>query len=116
MPLHFLSIADSTRADAVLRRLLQHNIGGWALTGGVAIGLHSAAAGMEPNGRSLNDLDFVTERFEEIPATLAKDFLFRHVHSGQQAGGTMMQLVDVDARLRIDVFRAVGGTFKRASR
>jgi len=27
----------------------------------------------------------------------------------------MMQLVDVDAGLRIDVFRAVGGTFKRAS-
>jgi hypothetical protein len=27
----------------------------------------------------------------------------------------MMQLVDVDAQLRIDVFRAVGVTFKRAS-
>jgi len=26
----------------------------------------------------------------------------------------MMQLVDVDAQLRIDGFRAVGGTFKRA--
>src|SRR5215472_2561209 len=111
---HFLSIADLTRADAVLRRLVQHNIDGWALTGGLAVGLHSVAAG-EPNGRSLNDLDFVTERFEEIPETLAKDFLFRHVHPGQQSGGTMMQLVDVDAQLRIDVFRAVGGTLKRAS-
>ena len=28
----------------------------------------------------------------------------------------MMQLVDVDSHLRIDVFRAVGGTFKRAKR
>ena len=61
---------------------------------------------MEPNARSLNDLDFVVERFEEIPETLGKDFLFRHVHPGQKRGGTMMQLVDVDAQLRIDVFRA----------
>jgi hypothetical protein len=113
---HFLSIADSTRADAVLRRLAGHNIDGWALTGGVAVGLHSAASGTEPHGRSLNDLDFVTERFEAIPETLGRDFLFRHVHPYQQPGGTMMQLVDADARLRIDVFRAVGGTFKRASR
>lgn len=112
---HFLSIADLTRADAVLRRLVQHNIDGWALTGGLAVGLHSVATGMEPNGRSLNDLDFVTERFEEIPETLGKDFLFRHVHPGQQPGGTMMQLVDVDAQLRIDVFRAIGATLKRAS-
>ena len=112
---HFLSIANSTRADAVLRRLVQHNVHGWALTGGLAAGLHSVAAGMEPKERPLNDLDFVTERFEEIPETLAADFLFRHVHPGQQSGGTMMQLVDVDAQLRIDVFRAVGGTLKRAS-
>ncbi len=115
MPQQLFSIADSTRADAVLRRLVQHNIDGWALTGGLAVGLHSVAAGMEPGGRSLNDLDFVTERFEKIPETLAKDFLFRHVHPRQQWGGIMMQLVDVDAHLRIDVFRAVGETFKRAS-
>ena len=54
---HFLSIADLTRVDAVLGRLLQHNIDGWALTGGLALGLHSVATGSEPNGRSLNDLD-----------------------------------------------------------
>jgi hypothetical protein len=111
---HFLSTAESTRADAVLRRLIQHKISGWALTGGLAVGLRSAAASMQPSRRSLNDLDFVIERFEEIPETLANDFLFRHVHPCEQSGGTMMQLVDVDAQLRIDVFRAVGGTFKRA--
>ena len=111
----FLSAADLTRADAVLRRLVMHNIDSWALTGGLAVALHSVAAGIEPNSRPLNDLDFVTERFEEIPETLGKDFLFRHVHPGQQPGGTMMQLVDVDAQLRIDVFRAVGATFKRTS-
>jgi hypothetical protein len=115
MPQQFFSIADSTRAEAVLRRLVLHKIKGWAVTGGLAVGLHSVAARMEPIGRSLSDLDFVTERFEEIPETLARDFLFRHVHPRQQSGGTMMQLVDVDAQLRIDVFRAVGETFKRAS-
>src|SRR5215472_7664083 len=113
---HFLSNADLTRSVAVLRRLVQHNIEGSALTGGLAVGLHSVATGMEPTGRSLNDLDFVTARFDKTPETLGRDFLFRHVHPGQQPGGTMMQLVDVDAQLRIDVFRAVGGTFKRASR
>jgi len=76
MPQQFLSIADSTRADAVLRRLVQHNIDGWGLTGGLAAGLHSAGAGMDSNGRSLNDLDFVTERFEEIPETLQRTSSF----------------------------------------
>jgi hypothetical protein len=95
--------------------LVQHKIEGWALTGGLALGLHSIVTGMEPNRRPLNDLDFVAERFEDIPETLGEDFLFRHVHPGQQPGGTMIQLVDVDAQLRIDVFRAVGGTFKRAN-
>src|SRR5262249_38045162 len=70
---------------------------------------------MEPIGRSLSDLDFVAEQFEKIPETLASDFLFRHVHPRQPTGGIMMQLVDVDAQLRIDVFSAVGETFKRAS-
>ncbi len=46
-PKQFLSIADSTRADAVLRRLVQHNIDGWGLTGGLAAGLHSVGAGMD---------------------------------------------------------------------
>jgi len=51
MPQHFLSIADSTRADAVLRRLIQHNINGWALTGGLAVSVknfwQSYPAGLE---------------------------------------------------------------------
>jgi hypothetical protein len=112
---HFLSTADLTRADAVLRRLVQHKIDGWAITGGLAVGLHSVATCIQQNGRSLNDLDFVTGRFKEIPETLGKDFLFRHIHPGQQPGGIMMQLVDLDAQLRIDVFRGIGATFKRAS-
>ena len=112
---NFLSIPDSARSEAVLQRLAQHHIEGWVLTGGLAIGIHSVVEGMQSHGRSLNDLDFIAERFEDVPETLGKDFLFRHVHPGEQLGRTMMQLVDVDAKLRIDVFQAVGASLKRAS-
>lgn len=71
---HFLSIADQIRADAVLRRIAQHNIDSWALTGGLAIRIHSITADMKSHIRSLNDLDFITARFEDIPETLGKDF------------------------------------------
>lgn len=114
MPGRFFSGADSTRAEAVLRRLAQHRIDGWALTGGLAAGIHSIVTGLQSYERSISDLDFVTERFEDVPKTLGKDFLFRHVHLGAQHGQTMMQLVDADARLRIDLFHAVGATLKRA--
>jgi hypothetical protein len=78
----------------------------------MAIGIHSAASGMAIQ-RSLNDLDFVASRFEDIPETLANEFLFRHVHPHETSGRTMMQLVDADAEIRIDLFGAVGGTLGR---
>jgi hypothetical protein len=62
----------------------------------------------------LNDIDFVAPAFECIPGTLARDFLFRHVHPFDPPGKTMMQLVDADTSLRVDVFRAVGGIMSRA--
>lgn len=111
----FLSIAESTRAEAVLRRLAQHRIDSWALTGGLAVGIHSIVTGLHSYQRSLSDLDFITERFEDVPKTLGKDFLFRHVHPGPQHGRIMMQLVDADAQLRIDLFHAAGATLERAS-
>ncbi len=95
--------------------MAQHRIDGWALTGGLAVGIHSIVTGLQSYERSLSDLDFITERFEDVPKTLGKDFLFRHVHPGAQHGRTMMQLVDADAQLRIDLFHAVGATLKRAS-
>jgi hypothetical protein len=62
----------------------------------------------------LNDIDFVAPAFECIPETLARDFLFRHVHPFDPPGKTMMQLVDADTSLRVDVFRADGGIMSRA--
>ncbi len=113
---HFLSIADSNRVAAVLQRLKQHNIQGWALTGGIAVGVHLVTSCIPSRTRSLNDLDFITARFDDIPETVGENFLFRHVHPGERADRTMMQLVDVDAQIRIDVFQAVGATLKRTSR
>jgi hypothetical protein len=62
----------------------------------------------------LSDIDFVAPTFECIPETLARDFLFRHVHPFDPPGKTMMQLVDADTSLRVDVFRADGGIMSRA--
>jgi hypothetical protein len=64
--------------------------------------------------RPLNDIDFVASTFGCIPETLARDFLFRHVHPFDPPGKTMMQLVDADTSLRIDLFRADGGIMSRA--
>jgi hypothetical protein len=67
-----------------------------------------------PAPRARNDLDFVAPDFDSIPASLARDFLFRHVHPLGPPGKLIVQLVDPDAALRIDVFRACGGTLRRA--
>lgn len=67
----------------------------------MAIGIHSVTSGIATE-RSLNDLDFVASRFEDIPDTLANGFLFRHVHPHERLGrlGRMTkQIVDADAEL-----------------
>ena len=109
-----LSVSDSTRAFDLLKRLGQHHIEPWALTGGLAIEMHVVLAGQTPQRRSLNDLDFIATHFADIPETLARHFLFRHVHPAEVPGRIMMQFVDVEAKLRIDVFRATGASMRRA--
>src|SRR4029079_1450479 len=78
--------------------------------------VHSLGLGGENSRaiRHLNDIDFVTPAFECIPETLARDFLFRHVHPFDPPGNTMMQLVHAGTSLRVDVFRADGGIMSRA--
>src|SRR5690242_3131289 len=109
-----LSVSDSMRAFDLLKRLGQHRIEPWALTGGLAIEMHVVLAGQTPQRRSLNDLDFFATHFADIPETLPRHFLFRHVHPAEVPGRTMMQFVDVEAKLRIDVFRATGASMRRA--
>jgi hypothetical protein len=95
-------------------KLARHDIRNWALTGGLAFEIHGLNLGMRSSSRALNDLDFVTTAFSDIPETLAEDFLFRHVHPFAPPGRTLLQLIDGDNALRIDVFRACGQTMSRA--
>jgi hypothetical protein len=110
----FLSIGDSTRAFNTLRKLALHDASRWVLVGGLAVEFHCLRAGPSHSIRHLNDIDFVAPAFECIPETLARDFLFRHVHPFDPPGKTIMQLVDADTSLRVDVFRADGGIMSRA--
>jgi len=109
-----LSVSDSTRAFDVLKRLGQHCIEPWALTGGLPIEIHLLLAGQIPQRRSLNDLDFIATCFADIPGTLARQFLFRHVHPAEVPGRIMIQFVDVETKLRVDLFPATGKSMRRA--
>jgi hypothetical protein len=110
----FFSIGDSTRAFNTLRKLALHEISRWVLVGGLAVEFHCLRVGHSHAIRHLNDIDFVAPAFECIPETLARDFLFRHVHPFDPPGKTIMQLVDADTKLRVDVFRTDGGIMSRA--
>ena len=115
MRLRFLSEADAERAERVLRKLAQHDLRNWALAGGFAFEFHSLNLGLDCRARALNDLDFITGTFIGIPETLSQDFLFRHVHPFAPPGKIMLQLIDRDAALRIDVFRASIDTMNRVA-
>lgn len=92
----FLSIEDSTRALNTLRKPSLHEISRWALAGGLAVEFHCLRAGHAQPIRHLNDIDFTAPAFDCIPETLARDFLFRHVHPFVPPGKTMMQLIDAN--------------------
>lgn len=110
----FLSTDDASRAERVLRKLGQHDIGSWALTGGLAIEIHHGLRGHTCSTRPLNDIDFIAASFDCLPESLGRDFLFRHVHPFDPLGKTILQAIDPDEALRIDVFRANGAVIDRA--
>jgi hypothetical protein len=112
----FLSAADYERATRSLRKLARHDVSAWALTGGIALEIHRARFRGKAAIRTLNDLDFIVDSFDSIPQTLANDFLFRHIHPFDPPGKTILQFVDPDSCLRLDVFRACGGTMARTIR
>ena len=102
----FLSLSDAERTLKTLRKLLHHEISAWALAGGVAVEIHCICGGLLAAKRPLNDVDFVASTFGCIPETLARDFLFRHVHPLDPPGKTILQLVDAETAVRVDLFRA----------
>lgn len=108
-----LSTGDSERAFNTLRKLALHQVSRWVLVGGLAVEFHCLRARNTPMIRRLNDIDFVASAFDCIPKTLARDFLFRHVHPFDPPGKTMMQLIDAETSLRVDLFRACGRVMRR---
>ena len=111
----FLTADDRDRVFRTIRKLAEHDISDWALTGGLAVEMHIQNGGHMPCIRAFNDLDFVIHEFRGIPTSLAGEFLFRHVHPLDPPGKTILQLMDCDTSLRVDVFRAYGATMSRTT-
>jgi hypothetical protein len=109
----FLRFGEAERALKTLRRLSHHEISAWALAGGFAVEIHCMRGGLPATDRALNDVDFVAPAFDCVPETLARDFLFRHVHPLDPPGKTILQLVDAETAVRIDLFRAYGAIMTR---
>jgi hypothetical protein len=112
----FLSAPDAERVRRTMKRLRRHQVDSLVLTGGMAVELHILKLGSVAEKRPLNDLDFLVDSFDDIPKTLATDFLFRHVHPNDPPGKTLMQCVDPETAVRVDIFRACGSTVARAMR
>jgi len=109
-----LSAPDLQRALNTLQKLLRHDISDWALAGGFVVEIHCLRAGLCHSIRPLNDIDFVAAGLDCAPETLSRDFLVRHVHPLDPPGKTILQLVDAEAKLRIDLFRAYATIMARA--
>jgi hypothetical protein len=110
----FLSPTDSARAQNTLTKLRRHLPPAFVVTGGLAIGAHLARRGASPILRPLNDIDFLVDSFDEIPSSLAEQFIFRHVHPRDAPGKTLLQCVDPETAVRVDIFRSYGQTTARA--
>ena len=104
----FYEPADAIRLSRFLRLLAQHDISGWALTGGTAIELHLRHRGASSRLRPLHDVDFIAADFTYLPESLSGLLLPRHVHPLDPPGKNMFQAVDPDTSVRVDVFRAYG--------
>ena len=109
----FLDSKDAGRAARTLLKLAACDISRWALTGGLAVEIHILRQGRESGGRPLRDMDFVGGSFEDIPAALGSEVLFRHVHPYDEPAKTMLQCVDEETALRVDLLRAYGQEMER---
>ena len=110
----FLKRHDARRASHVVQRLLADGFRG-ALTGSLAIEARLRVHRRPIDRRALNDLDFVVDSFNAVPASLADRFLIHHIHPHAPEGKTLLQLVDKESALRVDLFRAFGTTLTRAN-
>lgn len=99
-------------------RLMRHvDVGRIALTGGVAIGLHTDGVGCTPS-RTLaaEDIDFVAADVGAVRPTVSNEFLISHFHVPQPGYPKfMIQLADPVTTLRVDVFPDSLGALRRAA-
>lgn len=109
----FYAAEDAERLSATLRRLAEHDISRWAMTGGTAIELWLRQMGSPPCLRPLHDVDFIAASFDCLSPTLGGVLLARHVHPHDPPGKTMLQAVDPETSVRVDVFRAYGCEMQR---
>jgi hypothetical protein len=84
------------------------------LAGGLALELNLRYRREVVELRKLNDIDFLVDSFAEIPESLGREFLLRHIHPDDPPAKTLLQAVDPETRVRIDVFRAYGAEMARA--
>jgi hypothetical protein len=112
-PLECLLAEDAKRVSRTFEKLLRHNVGSWALTGGLAVEVHWTRLTGQTSIRPLNDVDFIVDSFDGLPQSLANDFLFRHIHPLDPPGKTLLQSFDSENAVRIDVFRAYGAEMSR---
>jgi len=99
-----LSASDAERASTTFTKLMGHWPQPPVLAGGLAIELHLLLAGLTPEPRHLNDIDLLAASFADIPSSLSRDLIFRHVHPHDPPGKTLLQSVDPESAVRVDVF------------
>jgi len=104
------------RVGACIAKLHRHVArDGVALTGGAAIEMTAASAGLTSNRHSLRDLDFVISDQTLVSSSVAADFLIGHYHVPQDGVPKfLLQLVDPATRLRVDIFPDLTGAKNRA--
>lgn len=107
---------DAQRLSSCLSRLLPHlDRHSVALTGGVAIELHLAAAAKHGRRERIADVDFMASRLDVIAPTVASVFLISHYHVARRGVPRgMIQLVDPVTGLRLDIFPDLAGALSRA--
>jgi hypothetical protein len=108
----FLSDHDVRRVREVMAKLDACGFRG-ALTGGLAVEMQLRLHGQPTSKRPLNDLDFVVESLDSIPASVTDCFLVHHVHPRAERGKLLLQLVEPEHAVRIDLFGQFGGTLAR---
>lgn len=113
LDLVFQSQADRTR-DA-LTRFLSHKPSNIALAGSVAMAAQLSVSGWVAPSRAFGDIDLVASSLEDLPSTLAAEFLCPHVHGTARQGRTLAQFVHPYDAVRIDAFRVIGEALSRAT-